>query len=213
MNPHVPQSHSPADVPPPLFHGRPRPLARLHAVFRVRAGGKDPLRVAGQLLKPAHELSGQGDGMGHAGLRGGLVPQGSVEIEVRQLEQACLIPARPGQQQAQEIGFDLRNLISQHFQQPRHFVRLNKTFPRVHREFLDSRCGIFPLVDLPVFCLHVHRMQILNCVIPRAPALGRPDRMKPFEYLQFCQIRQLDSRELAELLSHQPELRLFRLNT
>ena len=60
--------------------------------------------------------------MRHAGLRGGLVPEGTIEIEMLPLHQAGFISARPGQQQAEEIGFVPGDLISQHLQQPRHFM-------------------------------------------------------------------------------------------
>ena len=94
--------------------------------------------------------------MRYAGLGGGFVPQGTVDIEMRPLHQAGFISARPGQQQAEEIGFVPGDLIGQHFQQLRHLVRLHKPLPRVLRKFLDATRGIFLLVGLPVFRLHIH---------------------------------------------------------
>ena len=78
-------------------------------------------------------------------------------------------------------------------------MRLNKAFPRM-REFLDAIRGFLPLVDLPVAGLHVHRMQLLNGLIGAVPALGMPDRMELFQDLHFRQVRQLDRRELADIL-------------
>jgi len=43
MNPHVRQAHLLPDAPPLLLHRGSAPLARLHAVLRIRAGGVDPL--------------------------------------------------------------------------------------------------------------------------------------------------------------------------
>ena len=68
------------------------------------------------------------------------------------------------------------------------------------REFLDAIPGIFTLVDLPVARLHVHRMQLLDSCIRRVAALGLSNRMKPFKDLHFCQVLELHSRELADIL-------------
>lgn len=43
-------------------------------------------------------------------------------------------------------------------------------------------------------------MQLLNGLIGAVPALGMPDRMELFQDLHFRQVRQLDRRELADIL-------------